>query len=442
MSRLCKFSGFPPAGPPSWALGEGPVWRGGAAAADGWWPAKAVWYADFLNDRYMQAGAQVSRRALLSCVRSSTALEADATGAVHAFDANEVAVVDGGASLWGQFAQLLSAPFDFNDAAWSKSTGFQVEQQPDYQILHDTSASALTSYYQVVSHVADTKTRTAWIILKKDAISAAARGFNVLTTGGTVQSRLITFDTSSGAYKADHATASAGTYVVRDLGYAWLLAAGLVNNGGNTGFQLIFQPGRYSSIGVANTSGSITSSAGIYGVGIVEGNVFPLFLPAGTRLADDVRASSLGWFAAAGLQGGATVLAVPNWSHIGDGANRPLFEYSDGTAVNFVRAYIDAADKPRLKIVSGGVTQTDIALAASIVTGRMPLAFGWSAAGGYVVDSGGNAATFGAVFLPTGLSQKRIGGSIASNFLNDRLEQLCASRPLTQAEAQSWVSAT
>ncbi len=439
MSRLSKFSGFPPAGPPSWALGEGPVWRGGAMAG-GWWPAKAAWYADFLNDRYMQAGAQISRGALLSCARSSTALEADATGAVHTFGANEVAVVDGSAGIWGPFAQLLSSPFDFVDAAWSKSTGFQIEQKPGYQILHDTSISALTSYYQIVSHAADTKTRTAWIILKKDAISTVARGFNVTTIGGSAQSRLITFDTSSGAYKADHATASAGTYVVRDLGYAWLLAASLVNNGGNTGVQLTFQPGRYSSIAAASTSGSITSSAGVYGAGIVEGNVFPALLAAGTRFADDVRASSFGWFAAAGLQGGATVLAVPNWSHIGDGANRPLFEYSDGTAANLVRAYIDAADKPRLKIVSGGVTQADIALVASVVTGRVPLAFGWSAEGGYIVDGDGNAATFGAVVLPTGLSQKRIGGSVASNFLNDRLERLCASRPLTQAEAQLWVS--
>jgi len=439
MSRLSRFSGFPPAGSPSWAPGESPAWRGGAMAG-GWWPAGAVWYADFLNDRYMQAGRQVSRAALLSCARSSAVLEVDAMGAVHVFDANELAVVDGGAGLWGQFKQLLASPLDFSAAAWSKSTGFQIEQKPGYQVLHDISASAVTSYYQTVSHAADTKVRTAWILVKKDANSTVARAFNVSTSSGSAQSRLITFDTSSGAYKADHAMASDGTCVVRDLGYAWLLAVGLLNNGGNTGLQLIFQPARYSSISAASTNGAMTSSAGVYGAGIVEGNVFPLLLATGTRLADDVRASSFGWFSAADLQSGATVLAVPNWSHVGDGVNRPLFEYSDGTTANFIRAYIDETDKPRLKIVTGGVTQTDTALATTIATGRMPFAFGWSAEGGYIVDGGGNAATFGAVVLPTGLSQKRIGGSVASNFLNDRLERLCVSRPLTQAEAQSWVS--
>lgn len=439
MSRLSKFSGFPPAGPPSWALGDGPVWRGGSVPG-GWWPNGEAWYADFQNDRYMRSGAQVSRAALLSCTRSSTALAADAAGAVHAFGPNEVAIVDGGAGVWGQFTQLLASPLDFSVAAWNKSTGFQIEQKQGYQVLHDISNSAVTSYYQTLSHPADTKTRTAWILVKKDANSTVARGFNVLATGGSTQSRLITFDTSSSAHKADHATASSGTYVVRDLGYAWLLVVSLLNNGGNTGMQLILQPARYSSIGAASTSGSIVSSVDIYGAGIVEGNVFPPFLAAGTRPADDIRASSFGWFFAAGLQNGATVLAVPNWTHVGDGISRPLFEYSDGTAANFVRAYIDATDKPRLKIVSGNVMQADVALTATVSAGRMPLAFGWSAEGGYVVDDSGNAATFGAIVLPTGLSQKRIGGSVASNFLNDRLEQLCVSRPLPKAEAQSWVS--
>lgn len=441
MGRLSKLSGFPPAGSPSWAPGESPIWRGGSVAGE-WWPTGSVWYADFQNDRYMQAETRVSRAALLSCARSSATLEADAAGAVHVFGANAVAVVEGGASLWAQFEQLLASPFDFNDAAWSKSTGFQVEQEQGYQALRDISTSAVTSYYQTVAHAADSGVRTAWILVKKDAESAVARGFNVNTTGGTAQSRLITFDTSSGAYKADHAMASDGTYVVRDLGYAWLLAVSMLNNGGNTGLQIIFQPARYSSINSASTNGSITSSAGVYCAGIVEGKVFPLFLAAGARLADDVRASSFGWFSAGGLQNGATVLAAPNWSHVGDGVNRPLFEYGDGADMNFIRAYIDAADKPRLKIVTGGVTQTDTALAASVVTGRSPLVFGWSATGGYIADSRGDVATFGAVDLPTGLSQMRVGGSVSSNFLNDRLEQLCVSRLLTQAEARSWLAGT
>src|SRR3546814_13116203 len=49
---------------------------------------------------------------------------------------------------------------------------------------------------------------TAWMLVKKDTNSTVARAFNVSTSGGSAQSRLITFDTSSGVYKADHAMAS------------------------------------------------------------------------------------------------------------------------------------------------------------------------------------------------------------------------------------------
>ena len=160
-----------------------------------------------------------------------------------------------------------------------------------------------------------------------------------------------------------------------------------------------------------------------------------------TRLASDVRAASIDWFGAAGLHTGASELVVPRWSHVGDAVERPLFEFSDGTADNLIKGYIDATDKPRLRIVAGGVTQTDTALAASIASGRKPVAFGWSAAGGYVADKAGNVATFGPVTLPTGLAQKRVGGSVASNFLNDTLEQLQTCHALSQAEALAWVQA-
>tara|TARA_R110002074_G_scaffold253081_2_gene425050 strand:- start:343 stop:2562 length:2220 start_codon:yes stop_codon:yes gene_type:complete len=171
---------------------------------------------------------------------------------------------------------------------------------------------------------------------------------------------------------------------------------------------------------------------------------YPILPPVGviadsTKLADDVRAANLDWFTAAGLSTGATELAAVTFSHVGDGVSRPLFEYSDGTANNYIRGYVNATDHVALKIVAGGVVQTDTALTASISATNKAYGFGWSAAGGYITN-GTETVTFGAVTLPT-VTQKRLGGSVTPNFLNDviRSEQTC--RPLPQAEAEAWALA-
>ncbi|MGB5092196.1 MAG: hypothetical protein WBN97_02640, partial [Parvibaculum sp.] len=141
----------------------------------------------------------------------------------------------------------------------------------------------------------------------------------------------------------------------------------------------------------------------------------------------------MAWFAP--LDGvGATEIVVPKWNHVGDGVDRPLFQYIKD-ANNYIRGYVNAIDQPALKIVTGGVTQTDTALTTAIAAGRKPLTFGWASAGGYIGDAAGNAATFGAVSLPGGISIKRIGSSQAGNYLNDVIERMTAYRLRTQAQA-------
>lgn len=172
---------------------------------------------------------------------------------------------------------------------------------------------------------------------------------------------------------------------------------------------------------------------------------FPILPAAGviadsTKLADDVRAANLDWFTAAGLSTGATELAAVTFSHVGDGVNRPLFEYSDGTANNYIRGYVNAADHVALKIVAGGVTQTDTALTASISAANKAYGFGWSATGGYVTN-GAETVTFGAVALPVGLSVKRLGGSLSANSLNDILRQVQTCVPTNAANAAAWAQA-
>jgi len=152
-----------------------------------------------------------------------------------------------------------------------------------------------------------------------------------------------------------------------------------------------------------------------------------------TRLASDVTAANMAWFTP--LDGiGATEIIVPKWNHVGDGVDRPLFQYIKD-ASNYIRGYVNASGYPALKIVTGGTTQTDTALTTAITTGRKPLTFGWSPAGGYIGDAAGNVATFGAVSLPGGITNERVGSSQAGNYLNDILERRATLAAISQAQA-------
>ena len=167
--------------------------------------------------------------------------------------------------------------------------------------------------------------------------------------------------------------------------------------------------------------------------GVLGGYPGDNFRVNGTRLASDVTAADMAWFAP--LDGvGATEIVVPKWSHTGDGVNRPLFEYVKD-ANNYIRGYINASNQPALKIVTGGTTQTDTALTTAITTGRKPLVFGWSASGGYIGDAAGNVATFGAVTLPSAIVTDRWGSSQAGNYLNDILERRATLSAISQAQA-------
>ncbi|MFZ2468029.1 MAG: hypothetical protein WAW54_06510, partial [Parvibaculum sedimenti] len=80
----------------------------------------------------------------------------------------------------------------------------------------------------------------------------------------------------------------------------------------------------------------------------------------------------------------------------------------------------------------------DTALSVAVALGRNPLAFAWSAGGGYVVDRAGNVASFGAITLPGGLSVLRLGSSVAGNYLNAKLEQIHICSTIQQTDGQTW----
>jgi hypothetical protein len=171
---------------------------------------------------------------------------------------------------------------------------------------------------------------------------------------------------------------------------------------------------------------------------------YPILPPAGTpgdstRVADAATAANFTWFTGANLgTTGGSILLTPNISHVGDGVSRPLLEFDDGTSNNRVTVYLTATDKPKVDIISGGVSQASVNLTTSVTTGTDKLAVGWSASGGYITN-GTETVTFGAITLPTGLNAMLLGDTVStSNAMNDIYRQVQITKPLTQARAKAW----
>lgn len=409
--------------------------------AQGWVHPASALALDFVRGR----GA-INRRpqglGLVNCTRSSTHLFADDAGVFRSFAENELARIDGvGAYIGGQVTNCFLSPDDLSyTAVWTVgSPPPTVTPSGDFWAIADTSNTITEQVLGVSAIPADTSIYTMWVDLRKDAESTIIRSLNFRLYGGTVKARTVAINTATGAWAG--LSGGSGTPFVYDLGDRWRAGVVMQNNGTNTTVNVYLNPAFNTSFAGTAPDATLTSTASFSWPHAVTG-VYPgsRVRVKGTRYASDVRTGDLEWFNAAGLGEGATELVMPNWSHVGEGVNRPLFEYSDGTASNSIKGYIDASDKPTLQIVSGGVTQTTAALSTSISAGRKPLVFGWGASGGYIGDAAGNVATFGAVTIPA-VTQKRIGGSIAGNFMNDVIEQMQTCRPIAQADALSWAGA-
>jgi hypothetical protein len=440
MAGLSKLSAFPPSGPSCWPLGGDPVWRGGHCVdRGGWWHAKAAFALDFLGGRAMRGGVEQSPASVLSTTRSSPHLLADNADRFQTFDANVLACISGVGAYIGE--QRTNKYAGHNAA-------------PPTAVTPTTAAAFNVA---VPSLVASGDAAALFGVVDD---SAGMTGILAsLRASGKCNGLVYVIDNRAGSADSQiSASQSGGGSTGNTLSHI----SSAIMRGGTGYVGLTTSTGRLtvpaSAVYARRISNPITPTNNdrTHRVTANAGQIVYFILPqleqggfvtppivtegvAATRYASDVRASSFGWFDAAGLASGGSVLVVPNWSHAGDGISRPLFEFSDGTDANLVRGYVDASGKPALQIVAGGVTQATATLGVSIALGRKPLAFGWSATGGYVADKAGNSATFGAVTLPVGLNQKRIGGSVAANFLNDTLEELQACVPLTQAEALAWV---
>lgn len=432
MSINERRTSFVPAGAACWPLATTPDWRGGR---NGWWGAEAVWDFDAKAARYMAGGSDVPLTSLVSTMRSSAHLLADAGGAYQSFGNNMLARVTGiGAYIGAQATNAVASPNDLSSGSWTQTGSPSIAADGDFWAVTDATAAATSTIRQTaIAITADTAVRTVWVDLKKDSNNTIFACVQFNFTGAVDTWRQIVLNTSTGAAAYHSSYGSAGVSI-RDLGDRWRVIWTYTNQN-NTTFRIWLNPAWTDNW--ASTNDNVLAAQRTTSFGwphlVTGGYPGDNFRVNGTRLASAVTAAGMTWFAP--LDGiGATEIVAPKWSHVGDGVNRPLFEYVKD-ANNYIRGYVNASDKPALKIVTGGVTQTDTAMTVSIVTGRQPLAFGWSAAGGYIGDAAGNVATFGAVTLPGGLTSNKVGSSQAGEYLNDVIERMTAYRLRTQAQA-------
>jgi len=404
---------------------EGGLWKKGEIGRPAWVPQGSIRYADLKANRYWQGATFPAVTDLLTTARSSTHLLADASGVYQSFGNNVLARNDGvGAYIGGQVTNIITSPDNLNAAAWTKQGAPTVAADGDFWAVTDANAAVVSQLRQFIPVPADTLLRTFWADLKKDTENTVIRrGYTRYPDNGFL------INTSTGAWRQYVGTGA----TVRDLGDRWRIIVPMVNTS-QTEFQSFLIPAYNTDINSnaydVTTVGTASFSWPHFVLGGYPGDNFRV---NGTRLASDVTSANMAWFAP--LDGvGATEIVVPKWNHVGDGVDRPLFEYVKD-ANNYIRGYVNASDRPALKIVTGGTTQTDTALTTAIAVGRKPLAFGWSPAGGYIGDSAGNVATFGAVSLPSGMTIDRWGSASDGTYLNDILERRATLRNISQAQA-------
>lgn len=411
---------------------------GGCRAGPAWPHIKAVWAADFLNDRYSLRRRGSGSTSLLTTTRSSSHLLADASDFFRTFAANALVLNNGvGAYIGGQVTPYVKDNADASSARWGNGYTLTRTKLAGTRLgifSRVSVASKGASYHRIGTPAFTPAVAPCFVSVFWEVGSSGRFHLEINHNGG-----VYLISGTPGALSGAVYTGSPGAV----SGLTDVLTGDGVTR--KTTFKWTPVAATSSAIDLGPDSNTLGQDIIICGCDVQPvGYATPFIVSSGAsvsvRYASDVRAADLNWVSAAALQSGASELVIPNWSHTGDAVERPLFEYSDGTANNSIKGYIDASDKPALKIVAGGVAQTTTTLAVSIAKGRKPLAFGWSSGGGYVADNAGNVATFGPITLPA-ISQKRIGGSVAGNYLNDIIEADQCCRLLSQAEAQHWAVA-
>ena len=443
MPAPSRWSDIPRQGETSFGLGTGPFWRGAERRGLGWCHPKAVLAADFYNARYALSGAEKEPAALFATVRSSPHLLADVAGLYRLFGPNELAATKGvGAYIGGQAtntwlnsADLSKSNHVYQNAGCTTDVALAPDGTLTADLLKEDGSLNHHRFYSIPAY------DTALPGLHYGFFRPAGREWITFSSNGVGRCK---FRLSGAGAASPMATnppiacgvlpAAYGYYlcwaVVLEVraaqGLLWCLANGDPGND--------YQPA-YQGDG----------ASGVYAWGLgyhQQSFLAPPILSgatAATRLASDVRAASLDWFAAAGLQAGFSVLSAINLSHLGDGVSRVVFSLNNGTTGNATRVYINAGDTLQMASSRDGAAEfAGQTLPAAL--GRQKIAFRLDGAGG-VMKSKAGAALSATLPLPNGPTTLSIGSQLATGYLNDLIERMEICRPLTDGEMDAWVAA-
>lgn len=424
-----------------------PYWNTGPAR---WWHPKAVFALDPFNGRYARQGVRLTEDGALTVMRSSSHLLAGSDGVLRSFGPNVLARVNGvGAYIGGQVTNAEVRSQEFNDAAWAKDNSTitaDAVAAPDGTLTADKLVgSAVTATHSVYKGSNSYANGTVYV---EDVYAKAAEHswFQLTTTSTLGTDKWANFNlTGNGAVGNKGAGCTAFIYKLAN-GWYWcgiiFTSPGAVGGGKSC----VLTNNANSAARGPSYLGDGGSGIYLWGAGSVASKFAVPYIPtagaAVTCYASDVRAAGMSWFSAASLASGFSVLAVVNFSHVGDAVARRLINFSDGTASNELRLGIDSSGLMRLSSIVGGVGQVSLPIAVAAGVGRYKVAANFVQGAWSLLDSAGNSATLGTGTAPANLSDFRIGQDASGGSpLNDTIEKLQVCRPLSAVEAQAWMQA-
>lgn len=447
MPTPSRWSDVPRQGASGYRLGEGPFWQG-VAARGAWAHPKAVLALDFFNGRYMRLGLDVGCGSLISTTRSSTHLLADAAGTIRSFGPNELARLDGvGAYVGGQVTNRELRSQELDNAAWSRDNSILVT---DAAVAPDGSATAEKLVAQTTSATHSvykgSNSYAAGQIYVEDVYAKAGEHgwFQLTATDSLGTDKWANFHLS-GAGAVGNKGSGCSAFIIRLAnGWYWCGIVFTAPSAASGGKSIVLTNNADAATRGPSYAGDGSSGVFLWGAGSIASKFRAPPVTAGsaaaTRYASDVRLADVSWLT--GLAGGFTVLAAVNLSHVGDGVARRILNFSDGSAANELRLGLNSSGPFTLTAVAGGATQASLPLGPSPTPGRCKFAANFVAGAWYVVDSAGNQAMSASGAMPTALNELRIGQSqTGDGHFNDIIEQLQICQPLTQTEAQAWVTA-
>lgn len=239
---------------------------------------------------------------------------------------------------------------------------------------------------------------------------------------GVGEQRTVHINTATGATAVEPGLTTGGSHIVVDKGFYWKLSIVVANNNGASLAYYIY-PSRATTLGVVDTSatGSVVYDFGGVEKGVsVSGEPIETGASAVTQAAESAT-DAVGAEFNAELFGVVIDVTAPdqfdNFS--------PVFEYSDGSSDNVVRAMFYSDGTLRTAIISGGVTQFTHVSPAFESRDAVRLALRIES-DNFGVSINGSDESSGTGVMPLGISQREFGGAsqLTSGGLNSALGRI------------------